>query len=59
MSRKLSQDNCDPAKVNFIRKFRDDNSSYLKKLTASQFVEIWEHYDKNCKAFSRVFILFT
>jgi hypothetical protein len=32
-------------KENFLRKFRDEQSQELKQLTATQFMEIWSHYD--------------
>jgi len=32
-------------KENFLRQFRDEQSKELKKLTATQFMEIWSHYD--------------
>ena len=34
---------------NFLRQFRDEQSNELKQLTASQFMEIWNHYDHDCK----------
>ena len=32
-------------KENFLRQFRDEQSKELKQLTATQFMEIWSHYD--------------
>ena len=32
-------------KKNFLRQFRDESSLELKQLTATQFMEIWSHYD--------------
>jgi hypothetical protein len=32
-------------KENFLRQFRDEQSKEFKQLTASQFMEIWSHYD--------------
>jgi calretinin len=33
--------------VNFLRKYRDASSKEFIKLTASQFMEIWNHYDSD------------
>jgi len=33
--------------TNFMRQFRDEESRELKKLTAAQFMEVWEHYDED------------
>ncbi len=33
------------ASANFMRQFRDSESRELKKLTAQQFMEVWDHYD--------------
>jgi hypothetical protein len=30
---------------NFLLQFRDEQSKELKQLTATQFMEIWSHYD--------------
>ena len=30
---------------NFLRQFRDEQSKELKQITATQFMEIWSHYD--------------
>ena len=47
---------------NFMRQFRDSESKELKQLTASQFMEVWEHYDDDGAEVSRkkalIFILF-
>ena len=32
-------------KENFLRQFRDEQSKEMKQLTASQFMEVWSHYD--------------
>lgn len=32
---------------NFMRQFRDKNTRELKNLTASQFMDVWSHYDKD------------
>ena len=33
---------------NFLRQFRsDENSGELDKLSSVQFMEVWEHYDKD------------
>lgn len=33
--------------TNFMRQFRDEESRELKKLSAAQFMEVWEHYDED------------
>ena len=34
--------------TNFLRQFRsDENSGELGKLSSVQFMEVWEHYDKD------------
>lgn len=32
---------------NFLKQFRDKNSRQFHKFTASQFMEVWNHYDKD------------
>jgi Ca2+-binding EF-hand superfamily protein len=32
---------------NFLKKYRDDNTKKLKNFTASQFAEVWTHYDSD------------
>lgn len=32
---------------NFMRQFRDPTSREVKKLTANQFMEVWNHYDQD------------
>ncbi|GFT80211.1 calbindin-32 [Nephila pilipes] len=36
---------------NFMRQFRDKNTRELKNLTASQFMEVWSHYDRDGNGF--------
>ena len=36
---------------NFLRQFRDKNSRQLKKFSATQFMEVWNHYDSDGKFF--------
>lgn len=36
---------------NFMRQFRDPESRELKKLSANQFMDVWSHYDVDCKYF--------
>ena len=31
--------------INFLKQFRDANSRQFRKFTASQFMEVWNHYD--------------
>ena len=35
---------------NFLRQFRDKNSRQLKKFSATQFMEVWNHYDSDGKS---------
>ena len=35
--------------TNFMRQFRDSDSLELKKLSAAQFMDVWEHYDNDGK----------
>ncbi|KAL3214709.1 hypothetical protein MRX96_034741 [Rhipicephalus microplus] len=46
--------------ANFMRQFRDKKTRELKNLTASQFMDVWSHYDKDanssvCAVFYRTF----
>ncbi|GIX87118.1 putative calbindin-32 [Caerostris extrusa] len=36
---------------NFMRQFRDKNTRELKNLTATQFMEVWSHYDRDGKCY--------
>lgn len=36
---------------NFMRQFRDSDSLELKRLSAAQFMEVWEHYDSDGNGF--------
>ena len=42
MSKKLSS-------TNFLQQFRDAESLEMHKLSAVQFMEVWEHYDTDGK----------
>ena len=33
--------------TNYLRQFRDSNSLEIQKLSAIQFMNVWEHYDKD------------
>lgn len=35
--------------VNFMSKFRDKDTRVLKNLNSSQFIEVWNNYDKDGK----------
>jgi len=37
----------DPNSSNFLRQFRDSETRQLKKFTATQFMEVWNHYDED------------
>lgn len=39
------QDEC----TNFLRQFRDKDTRQLKKFTATQFMDVWNHYDSDGK----------
>lgn len=41
---------------NFMRQFRDSDSLELKKLSAAQFMEVWEHYDSDGKNFFMILL---
>lgn len=32
---------------NFMRQYRDEESRELKKLSANQFMDVWNNYDKD------------
>lgn len=34
---------------NFMRQYRDPESHEIKQLSANQFMEVWCHYDRDCK----------
>lgn len=44
-------------KGNFLQQFRDEQSKELKQLTASQFMEVWSHYDIDGKRWDVAFFL--
>jgi len=51
MAGKITERQLHRKKENFLRQFRDEQSKELKQLTATQFMEIWSHYDidgRNC-----------
>lgn len=37
-------------KDNFLRKFRNEKTNELKNISATEFMEIWNHYDADGKA---------
>ena len=39
---------------NFLKQFRDSNSKQFKKFTATQFTDVWNHYDTDGE-FDRVY----
>ncbi|CAF1665088.1 unnamed protein product [Rotaria magnacalcarata] len=45
MATNVSKHKCVRKKENFLQQFRDEQSRELKQLTATQFMEIWSHYD--------------
>ena len=38
-------EDADKTTGNFLRQFRDTKSKEFKKFTASQFMDVWTHYD--------------
>lgn len=34
-------------KKNFLRQFRDKETREFKQITASQFMDVWNHYDSD------------
>lgn len=42
-----AEEGAQPVHENFLRKFRDAGSQQLKKFTATQFMEVWTHYDSD------------
>ena len=36
---------------NFLRQFRDKNTREFTKISAGQFMEVWNHYDEDGKHF--------
>jgi len=38
------------AQKNFLRQFRDKETREFKRITASQFMEVWNHYDSDGKS---------
>ncbi|CAF1012734.1 unnamed protein product [Rotaria sp. Silwood1] len=45
MATTVKKHECHRKKENFLRQYRDEQSKELKQLTATQFMEIWSHYD--------------
>lgn len=45
MATNVSQHQRHRKKENFLRQFRDEQSKEIKQLTATQFMEVWSHYD--------------
>lgn len=58
MASRVSEQERQRSKQNFLRQFRDEQSKEIKQLTAAQFMEIWSHYDtdgnKKRRPFSRM-----
>jgi hypothetical protein len=44
--------------TNFLNKFRDSESRQITRLSAHQFMQVWEHYDEDGKLKSLLFGLF-
>lgn len=43
----LEEDKMSSGCVNFMSKFRDKDTRVLKNLNSSQFIEVWNNYDKD------------
>lgn len=46
-SRSNSSSSASSTAVNFMSKFRDKETRVLKNLNSSQFIEVWNNYDKD------------
>lgn len=47
----MASTQCSGAKgENFLRQFRDLNTRDFKKITAGQFMDVWNHYDTDGKS---------
>lgn len=46
---KQKQMEADATCVNFMSKFRDRDTRALKNLNSTQFIEVWNNYDKDGK----------
>jgi hypothetical protein len=44
--------------TNFLNKFRDSESRQITRLSAHQFMQVWEHYDEDGKFKNLLFYLF-
>jgi calretinin len=44
--------------TNFMRQFRDPETRDLKKLSANQFMDVWNNYDKDGNKKSQSFKIF-
>lgn len=42
--------------TNFLHKFRDQDTKLLKSLNSTQFIEVWNNYDKDGKFLARAMI---
>ena len=48
MAEKLSEELVKSGKSgNFLRQFRDIKTREFKKITAGQFMDVWNHYDED------------
>lgn len=46
---KESRSTSEASNVNFMSKFRDKDTRVLKNLNSTQFIEVWNNYDKDGK----------
>jgi hypothetical protein len=44
------------SKNNFLRQFRDKETREFKQISASQFMEVWNHYDSDGKFYIHDFL---
>ena len=49
MLAKFNLNKKDSKRISFLRQFRDEASKEFKLLSATQFTEIWNHYDVDSK----------
>ena len=43
---------------NFLRQFRDKKTREFKKITAGQFMDVWNHYDEDGKIHGSMYLYF-
>lgn len=51
MAEKASSSEKSKPPKNFLRQFRDKDSREFKQISASQFMDVWNHYDADGRIF--------